>query len=455
MLNESQTVKKEKKKKETKLSKKRRNELEKERELLIKSLEDAKSNERSDKENVYRYVVMDSDGTILSGTMTGFSKLDVMSYLVNQNYKVYSIKTSKTIEFVYGNSSILKRKMSNKELIFWLTQLSTYVKSGIPLAEAVKILGKQLGKKGKRKKLFESINYNLNMGDSFSEALAKQGGVFPPLLVNMLRAAEATGELEKTLDDMANYYDEMEKTIKQMKSAMTYPTIITVFALAVVTFISIYVVPQFVGIYDQIGAKINPLTQAVINISSFLKQNISFILLGLVALGVANYLCYKKIKKFRYCVQYVLMHTPVIKDIIIYNEIAIFTKTFASLLKNNVFITDSMEILSKITNNEIYREIMFDTISNISRGEKISLSFKDHWAIPDVAYYMIVTGESTGELADMMNRVSLYYQEEHRNVINTLKSIIEPVMIIFLAVVVGIIIIAIIIPMFQLYSEIS
>lgn len=98
------------------------------------------------------------------------------------------------------------------------------------------------------------------------------------------------------------------------------------------------------------------------------------------------------------------MHIPVIKDVIIYNELTIFSKTFASLLKNNVFITDSMDILSRITNNEIYKSILYKTIQNIIKGDKISDAFKDHWAIPDVAYYMIVTGESTGELADMMQR---------------------------------------------------
>ena len=149
------------------------------------------------------------------------------------------------------------------------------------------------------------------------------------------------------------------------------------------------------------------------------------------------------------------MHIPLFSKIIIYNEMTIFTKTFSSLLKNNVFITESMEILTKITNNEIYRDIMINTINNIALGEKISTSFKDNWAIPDVAYYMIVTGESTGELAEMMSKVSVYYQEEQKNIINALKSLIEPFMIIFLAVVVGGVVLSVLIPMFSLYGEIS
>ena len=133
----------------------------------------------------------------------------------------------------------------------------------------------------------------------------------------------------------------------------------------------------------------------------------------------------------------------------------VFTKTFASLLKNNVFITESIDILSKITNNEIYKEIMATTIDNIARGDKISTAFKDHWAVPSVAYYMIVTGESTGELAQMLDKVSQYYQEQHRAIVSNLKALIEPILIAGLAIVVGGIILAVIVPMFDMYGELA
>ncbi len=146
------------------------------------------------------------------------------------------------------------------------------------------------------------------------------------------------------------------------------------------------------------------------------------------------------------------MKLPIFGKIIIYNELNIFTKTFATLLKNDVFITDSIAILSNLTNNETFKEIMNDTINNIQKGEKISKSFKNHWAIPEVAYYMIVTGESTGELGTMMEKVSSYYQEEHKTIVNSLKTLIEPVMIVFLAVVVGGVLLAVMMPMFGLYE---
>ena len=198
---------------------------------------------------------------------------------------------------------------------------------------------------------------------------------------------------------------------------------------------------------------ITGLTLFLVNFSNFLTKNLALILLLIVALIVLNIIMFKKVKMYRVFIQEISMKLPVIKNIIIYNEIAIFAKTFASLLRNNVFITESMGILSKITNNEIYKAIMFKTIDNIVMGEKISDAFKDHWAVPDVAYYMIVTGESTGQLADMMQKVSDYYQVMHKNTVNALKSLIEPIMIVFLAIMVGGILLAVIVPMFNAYNQ--
>ena len=422
---------------------------------LLKDLQ-AEGAVRSKQANVYRFKAKDPLGKIINGTISGLSKLDVNAFLINEGYDVYSIETSKYINFMYGESSFIGASMSVKDLIFWLTQLSTYLKAGLTLSKAVKILSDQMGKKDKNKhRSFQALSYELTLGESFSKALEKQGRMFPPLLINMIRAAEATGTLEETLEDMANYYTEMDKTRKQMISAMTYPSIITVFALAVVTFILVWVIPEFTTLYSQTDAELNGLTAAIINISAWLQENI-IILLVLIAVAVIILIfSFKSIKAFRTSVQKILMKIPVVGKIIIYNEMTIFAKTFASLLKNNVFITDSMDILSRITRNEIYKGIMFNTINNIAKGDKISTAFKDHWAVPDVAYYMIVTGESTGELAEMMARVSDYYQEMHRSVVGNLKSFIEPIMISGLALVVGAILLAVVIPMFGMYDNIS
>lgn len=448
------TKKKVKKEKVYKYSAKTLAKLEAEKKALLVDLQTAGAT-RSKEPHVYYYKVRDNKGKIITGTMNGLSKLDINAYLLNEGYDVYVIKTSAFIDFAFKDSSFLGKKMSTKDLIFWLTQLSTYIKAGLTLNESVKILTSQMKGNKARTTAFKAISYELTLGENFSTALEKQGNMFPALLINMIKAAEASGTLIETLDDMAAYYTDIDDTKKQMKSAMTYPIIVSVFSIVVITFIMTYVVPQFVKIYEQQNAPVTGITKVVVALSNFLQNDWYILVIVIVLTVITILLLYKYVKAFRTSMQIFLMRVPVIKDIIIYNELTIFSKTFASLLRNNVFITDSMDILSKITNNEVYKSILYKTIQNIIKGDKISDAFKDHWAIPDVAYYMIVTGESTGELAEMMQKVSDYYQGLHKNTINSLKAFIEPVMIAFLAVIVGGIIIAVIIPMYGIYATIQ
>lgn len=425
------------------------------KEQLLKELAEEEGKDRSKTPIIYQYKAMNADGKIVTGTINGYCKRDVNAFLVNDGNDVYSIQNSALITFIYGESSIFKPKMKTKDLLFWLTQLSTYLKSGITLTDAIRILSKQMGNNKANEKAFKAISYELMLGENFSAALEKQGSMFPSLLVNMIKAAEASGTLIETLDDMANYYTEIDRTRKQMITALTYPTIIMLFALGVITFIMTYVVPQFTSIYDSAGAELNGITLAIINISKFLTAKWKLIILVIVLIAVLFILAYKNILVFRAVMQSIFMRLPVIGKIIIYNEITIFTKTFASLLKNNVFITESMDILSKITNNELYKNIMAETMNNVVKGNKISDTFADNWAIPDVAYYMIVTGEDTGQLAEMMEKVSIYFGEMHSNMVNSLKSLIEPIIIVLLAVVVGIVVLAVLLPIFGLYNEIG
>lgn len=422
------------------------------RQALLISFEgdDAK---KSDEKLTYKYVAKDPNGKIIRDYFDAYSKVEVHSFLLSEGYEVYKIETSSFIQFL--NSSVIKTKIKTKDLIFFLTQLSTYIKSGISLVDSLKILSRQY-KKRSYQKIFRTIIYDLTMGDSFSQALEKQESSFPKLLINMVKAAEMTGDLAETLDDMANYYTETEKTRKQMVTALLYPTIILIVAIAVLSFIMIYIVPQFVEIYESMDASQIPgITLAVLKFSNFMQKYYLYIFIGFVAFVILMRVLYVNVKFIRTIFQWVAMHLPVFGNIIIYNEVTMFTKTFSSLLRHNVFITDSMEILNKITNNEIYKMLILDTITNLARGDKISLAFQGHWAFPIPAYEMIVTGEKTGQLAEMMAKVADYYQELHKNLVVRMKTFIEPILIIFLTVIVGIIILSIVIPMFNMYSVIQ
>ncbi len=431
-----------------------RNKRDMKRQALLINFEGADA-EKSEKKILYQYVAKNKDGKVVKDYFEAFSKVEVHSFLLSEGYEVYSIKTNKWIQFLHGSVSVNKTKLRNKDLIFLLTQLSTYVKSGIPLVEALRILSRQYKKKSYQK-IFRSVVYELTMGESFSEAMTKQNVAFPRLLINMVKTAEMTGELPEVLDDMAEYYTEVEATRKQMITAMMYPSMVFVFAIGVMIFIMMYVVPQFIEVYNTMeGVDIPAITLAILNLSIFLKRYFILLVIGVILFISLMIFMYKKVKTFRTMCQWVVMHLPVFGNTVIYNEVTMFTKTFSSLLSHNVPITESMEVLNKITGNEIYKMLILDTISNLARGGKISDAFKGNWAFPITAYEMIVTGETTGELAEMMKKVSDYYQELHKNSVTRIKTFIEPVLTIFLAFGVGIIILSIIIPMFNIYSAVQ
>ena len=396
----------------------------------------------------YRYKVKDSSGRIISNTFEAPSVNDVKVFLTNEGYEVIEIKerSKYDIDINFG------AKISNGDLSFMLTQLSTYIKAGIPLINSVRILAKQTTN-AMHKKILNKVVYELVIGEKFSIALEKQNKAFPTLLVNMVKTSEMTGDLAGTLDEMAAYYTEVEKARKQMISALVYPAVILSVAIIAVVFIIIYVVPQFVGMFSSNNAELPAITVFIINASDFLGSYWWVLLLGLIGLIIVYRLMFKHIKEFRKTMQTFYMHLPVIGKVIIYNEVSTLTRTFSSLLNHSVFITDSMEILSKLSNNEIYKEIINRTLITLSKGGKISDSFKGEWAFPVVAYEMLVTGESTGQLALMMEKVADHYQALHTNAVTTIKSLIEPIIICFLAVAVGFIIMSIILPMFDLYSQ--
>lgn len=432
-------------------------ELDKELERVKKESSDFKRLQVVDKDknidikklNSFKYTVKMSNGTLYKGTFDAETIDDVRIFLSNEGYEIINIvpRSKLDVDINFGSD-----KISNSDLSFALIQLSTYIKAGIPLIDSMRILSRQTSKSN-IKRIYDRVVYELVMGESFSNALEKQGNAFPKMLINMIKTAEMTGDLAGTLDEMADYFGQIEKARKQMLSAMIYPAVIFTLAIAAMAFIILFVVPQFVEMFEDNSATLPAITVFIINLSNFMGKYWYVILIVLALVILIYRWLFKNIKVFRKTMQTIFMKMPVVGNIIIYNQVATFTRTFASLLNHSVYITDSMEILSKISNNEIYKEIINRTLIGLSKGAKISDSFRGEWAFPIVAYEMLVTGENTGQLGLMMEKVADHYQELHSNAVTALKSLIEPVIICFLAVGVGFIILSIILPMFELYNQ--
>lgn len=398
----------------------------------------------------FRYKAINADGKKVNDTFEAYNIEQAKKYLVSSGMKIIDIAPRSKYDFdiTFG------KPLSYSDLAFALTQLATYIRAGITLVDSVRIIAKQTEKQAK-KKIYDMIVYDLLSGDDFSTALSKQSKAFPKLLVNMVKSAELTGDLPNVLDEMAEYYTSIAKTRKEIRSAMTYPSFVLIFAILVVTFILIWIVPQYQTMFEGFGAELPKITVLTISLSDFLRNNVLYILIIIIIFLIMYIYLFKNVRSFRKAMQNMYLHFPVIKNIIMYSEVSMFARTFASLLNHGVYITDSMDVLLNISENEVYREIIIKTVENLNSGGKISDAFKDHWAFPMVAYEMIVTGENTGELGTMMTKVADYYDSLHRNAVASIKSLIEPILIIFLAGSVGLIVLSVILPMFETYKVIA
>ena len=226
--------------------------------------------------NGYRYTIINDNGKKENGTFEAESADDVRHFMSSMDFQVLEVKERGKLDIDLGAS-----KFHASDLSFSLTQLSTYIKAGIPLADSVRILAKQSKKPGIKKSFYQLV-YQLLKGESLSDAMAMQSKVYPKLLINMVKTAEMTGDLPSILDDMAEYYTSMEQTRKQMKSAMTYPIVVLTIAFGVLIFMLTYLVPQFSALFESNGAELPALTKFIVGVSDFINS-------------INNYLfCYRK-----------------------------------------------------------------------------------------------------------------------------------------------------------------
>ena len=276
--------------------------------------ETAKEAKRSNEKVIFRYTAKSPSGVIEKGKFQGYSKLDVHSYLLAEGYEVYEI-TAQSKATVFNTDIGLNRTMKKSTLVFYLTQLSTYLKAGIPIVDSIKLLTGQ-AKSRTEKTIWKSVVYELTMGATLSDAMYRCGNnVFPKLLINMVKTAEMTGDLPDVLDEQVEYYKATEKSRKEMINALMYPLFVFIFAVIIVFYIMISVVPQFVNIYDSINAELPGITTFMINASNFIRDNILWILGITVLVIILFILAYKRSVLFKASVQRLLMHFPVIGNV--------------------------------------------------------------------------------------------------------------------------------------------
>ncbi|MEK4246126.1 type II secretion system F family protein [Psychrobacillus sp. FSL K6-2684] len=399
---------------------------------------------------VYKYVGRTSRGTMKKGIVDATNKQMAITRLRSQGINPREIEESKSVlhkELSFGG------KVKNQDFVIYSRQFATLIRAGVSILESTKILAEQTSSKPLKKGL-QAVEEDVRSGLSFSDAASKNPKVFPVLFVNMIRAGEATGNLDESLDRLAFSYEKQFNLKKKVQSTLAYPLILLFLTIVVSVFLMLTIVPQFVSMFDDLGADLPLITQVVMSLSESLQSSWYIFLLIILLFGIiVNYL-YKNNEKFNYGFHLILLKLPIFGKLLQKSAIARMTRTLSSLFSSAVPILHALSIVENVIGNPVVAKVVRESRTSLEQGSTLSAPLAKSWIFPPLVTQMTSIGESTGSLDYMLEKIADFYEDDVDRTVDTLKSMIEPLMIVFLAGVVGTIVMAIMVPMFSMYEQI-
>ena len=348
------------------------------------------------------------------------------------------------------------RRVKPKDLMVLTRQLATLVESGLPLLRGLRILAKQAAVPA-LKSVLQSMSEAVEGGATFSDALAQHPKIFDNLYVNMTRAGEAAGSLEVSLSRLAEFLEKAEKIKSKVKAAMTYPVVVLVVALGLTGFMMVTVIPKFEKLFtDMLGkdAKMPPVTQFVINIAhNFIDYAVPLVVGTVVLVFVCRLL--NKTERGKLFFDRIKLKLPAFGDLIRKSSIGRTTRTLGTLMQSGVPVLQALDIVRDTSGNAVIAKAYQNIHDAVKEGDNMTPSMEASGQFPPMVVSMVDVGEETGALPDMLNRVANTYDSEVDDAVNAMTSIIEPIMIVFLAVIVGTIVIAMFSPLTQIIGQMS
>ncbi len=392
-------------------------------------------------------------GEVVSGERAGDTMDGVIAALRREQVLVTRITPVKSKAIETARKASWSRKVKSKNLAVFTRQFSVMIDAGLPLVQCLDILGNQEEDKNFAKVILQT-RADVEGGASLADAMKKHPKVFDALFVNMIAAGEAGGILDTILKRLATYIEKAVTLKSQVRSAMVYPIAVIVIAAIVVTVILWKVIPTFASLFAGLGASLPLPTRVVIWMSNTLVQFLPFLVVGLVALGVA-FRQYYATASGRRVVDRVLLSAPILGMILRKISVARFCRTLSTLMSSGVPILDGLEITARTAGNAIVEDAVLSTRLRIERGETVAAPLKETGVFPVMVTQMISVGEATGALDTMLAKIADFYEEEVDVAVAGLLTLLEPVMIAFLGGVVGGIVIAMYMPIFDLISKLT
>jgi len=331
-------------------------------------------------------------------------------------------------------------------------QFATMIGAGLPMVQCLDILSAQMESK-ELCKIISNVKESVQGGATLSEALRKHSKVFDHLYTNMVEAGEMGGALDSILVRLAVYREKADALVRKVKGALVYPAVISVVAVAVTVAMLVFIVPVFAGMFGSLGAELPKPTLIILAISGFLQHNFLYIL-GALAVGAVAFIYWVRTPNGRLMFDGALLRAPVIGNLVRKSSVARFTRTLGTLLASGVSILDALEITAKTAGNVVIGNAIKKSVLSIAEGDTITAPLKESGVFPPMVTQMISVGEKTGGLDEMLSKIADFYDEEVDAAVSALTSIIEPVVIVFMGAIIGGIMVAMYLPMFDIIGKI-
>ncbi len=388
-------------------------------------------------------------GQRVKGKVEAETKRDALRELEQSGIIIVSITETKP----WNKDIMLNKRLKNADFVIFLRQYATLIHAGISISEATKTMSRQTDNRMLQSAL-EDIDKQLDRGEALSVATERHPNVFPELLVNMIHAGEASGKLDDILNEMADYYEKEHTNRKKLVSALMYPSIVGAITLLLTVFLLVFVVPQFVSMFESFGEDIPVFTQLILSLSDWM-QYYWWMLLVLVVIGVLVYKYVVQFPAVAYRVDGLKIKFPFLGKLAHKAVLVRMTQTLSTLVNSAVPILQALEITERVVGNKVMQHILADARNSLENGESITRVMDGHWAFPPLIVQMVQIGEKTGTLDHMLQKAAQFYEEDLDQMSNRIQTLVEPLMIILLTVIVGSVIVSIVLPMFSLFENIQ
>jgi type IV pilus assembly protein PilC len=397
---------------------------------------------------VFVYSGRTRSGQTINGEMEAATREAVVARLRSQQIVATAVRPKpREISFSFGGS------VSEKEIVVFTRQFATMIDAGLPLVQCLEILASQQDNRAFKKTLTE-IRQSVEGGLTFAAALKQHPKVFSGLYANMVEAGEAGGILDTILNRLAQYMEKAMSLKKRVKSAMIYPSTIITVAVAVVIFLLVFVIPTFKAMFEGFGATLPLPTVIVLELSRITRQYF-LVMLGIIAGAIVGLRYWYSTPAGKLSIDTFLLKTPVFGILIRKVAVAKFTRTLGTLISSGVAILDGLEITARTAGNKVVENAVMRTRASIAEGKTISDPLRASGVFPPMVVQMIAVGEQTGALDAMLGKIADFYDEEVDTAVSNLTALLEPMLMVFLGVVIGGVVIAMYLPIFKLVTVVG